>query len=237
MANESVFGINEMAELAISARKAGWLPGEFGALANQHGHLSDMHDVLVGHAEIRHIEHFIDGSAPAEEVLELSQGLHTPPAELFVHRHDQLGELRLERRGQLLFINGKRVGFHVLGLSPEMYMTSSQLAERLAQTAKGKIVLNRNFAEFLCKNPYLIPQRWWGCTFFFPGTVYREKHDFEPGDSWDTIPQEMRNEYVPAFEYHGPRSLFCSEVNLVRTGGDQEGSVMSILGPVLPVLE
>lgn len=229
------FGVTEMAELAISAKKAGWFPGEFGTLANNHQQLSDMHDVTVGFAEIRHVVHVIDGDVEPEEIPEFEYAYHMK-ASLYVHKHTKLGELRCERRGRDLWLNDRRVVLRV-ARNPhgEDFKTADELSKWLSEVRGDGVALNHNVAKFLLNNQALYPPSWNSRTLYFPGTVYRARwlrRGVEVG--WEWLPEEFKCEFVPILtngtNWNGGLQTWFDHVR-------GSTNIWRELPPALPVIE
>jgi len=89
-----------------------------------------------------------------------------------IERHIKSGKVRLERRGDTLYVDGKKV---ILHLVKQQTRNGVILGHELCkELEKGKLVLlSANLLDYLLEHPELIPDTWKGKAVFFWGTVYR----------------------------------------------------------------
>ena len=83
--------------------------------------------------------------------------------------HRKGGMVKLERRGDDLYVNGKKIELF-LAEGQKDGIKGRQLRSMLAE----KLVLNANILDYLLKNPKLIPESWKDKYVFFWGDVYRD---------------------------------------------------------------
>ena len=116
-------------------------------------------------AEIKAIEHAVDFSADP-----------FMPDGWSVEEHQKGKVAKLERKGDDLYLDGKKIEFWLSSEQKRGVITGNILRAKL----KGKPVLNANLLDHLLKNPHLIPEAWKkdenGNTryIFFWGTIYRD---------------------------------------------------------------
>lgn len=188
-ADDGKFSVNEMAELSISAGKAGFLPGEFGALANNHRLLRDLRDVLDGHAEITRKTYLLDANLDplSTDYGELLNYPATDPQNQVcgvreVHHNAQLGMLEFARFGGDLFINGRKVRLdRYRSHSVPKKMSGPDLREWITHRRRDEVSLNASVCQFLVEHPKLVPKSWEGWTLLFPGTTFK---NVEPGATY-----------------------------------------------------
>lgn len=125
-----------------------------------------------------------------------------------VEKHTKFDDLKLTNVGGALFLNGKKIAFH---LSPNQMGDKSFNGEKLLTELAKEPVLNANVLDYLYAHPYLIPDSWKVDdqgrmrSIFFWGTVYRDYdgnlfvrylcwHDgrwgwggYWLGDDWDVL--------------------------------------------------
>lgn len=128
--------------------------------------LGRVRNVQLGLAEIKPIEHAIDlGADPF-----LPDGWS-------VEEHQKGSVAKLERRGDDLYLDGKKIEFW---LSKPQKKGNSIMGNELRKELAKMPVLNANVLDHLLKHPQLIPETWKqdadGNTryIFFWGTVYRD---------------------------------------------------------------
>lgn len=90
-----------------------------------------------------------------------------------VERHIKGGKVRLERRGDTLYVDGKKVILHLVKQQTRNGVIQGH--ELRKELDNGKLVLlNANLLDYLLEHPELIPDAWKGKAVFFWGTVYRD---------------------------------------------------------------
>jgi len=130
--------------------------------------LGRVRGVQMGLYEIKAIEHAID--LGADPFL---------PNDWKVEEHQKGKVAKLERRGDDLYLNGKKIEFWLSQEQKRDVITGNTLRAKL----KNKSVLNANVEDYLLKNPHLIPEAWKkdenGNTryIFFWGTIYSSADD------------------------------------------------------------
>ncbi|MCR4274484.1 MAG: hypothetical protein NUW02_00315 [Candidatus Campbellbacteria bacterium] len=97
MATASEISVGVSHELAITATKVGFEPKDFATLAHSEDKMAGILGVLRGTHEVKPIDHVIDLGSPAK--------LPFDGAVLEVHRGE--GVVKLERRGDDLYLDGK----------------------------------------------------------------------------------------------------------------------------------
>jgi hypothetical protein len=109
--------------------------------------------------------------------------------------HKKMGkDVPLERRGDDLYLNGKKIVFRLSEQQKGGYIKGEELRKEL----QDKVVLNANVLDYLLAHPDLIPESWKkderGNTRFiyFWGTIYRDssgslyvRYLCWDGDCWD----------------------------------------------------
>ena len=89
-----------------------------------------------------------------------------------IERHIKGGQVRLERRGDTLYVDGKKVVLHLVKRQTRNGVIQGH--ELRKELENGKLVLlNANLLDYLLKHPELIPDAWKGKVVFFWGTIYR----------------------------------------------------------------
>ena len=81
-----------------------------------------------------------------------------------------MGQLKLEKRGDDLFLNGKKL---VLHLSKRQQNGKVIEGYELRKELTKATILNACVLDYLLKHPELIPDSWKGKFIFFWGTIYR----------------------------------------------------------------
>lgn len=85
-----------------------------------------------------------------------------------VDEHRKGKVAKLERKGDDLYLDGKKIEFWLSREQKHGVITGTTLRAKL----KDKPVLNANVLDYLLKNPHLIPNSWQGKWVFFWGTIY-----------------------------------------------------------------
>ena len=122
----------------------------------------DMVKVLRGSVVVQAIEHVVD--CDVDPYIPSGWSLKDEGAE-----HRKGGMVKLERRGDDLYVNGKKIELF-LAEGQKDGIKGHQLRSMLAE----KLVLNANILDYLLKNPKLIPESWKDKYVFFWGDVYRD---------------------------------------------------------------
>lgn len=184
MSNEFTMTTGQAHEVAQAFGRNGWSNEQVKKLS-EGDFLKQVLDALLGRAEIKPIEHTADlGADPY-----LPDGWK-------VEEHKKGTVAKLERKGNDLYLDGKKIEFWLSSEQKRSVITGNILRAKL----KGKPVLNANLLEHLLKNPHLIPETWKkdenGDTryIFFWGTVYRDtvgslcvRYLYWRGDEWRWI--------------------------------------------------
>lgn len=146
--------------------------------------LANVRNVQLGHAEIKPIEHAIDlGTDPF-----LPDGWK-------VEEHRKGKVAKLERKGDDLYLDGKKIDFY---LSKPQKKRNVIVGDELRKDLAKQPVLNANVLDYLLKNPHLIPEMWKKDEkenthyIFFWGTIYRSsdgrlcvRYLYWVGDWWN----------------------------------------------------
>ncbi len=89
-----------------------------------------------------------------------------------IERHIKGGQVRLERRGDTLYVDGKKVILQLVKRQTRNGVIQGH--ELRKELENGKLVLlNANLLDYLLEHPELIPDAWKGKVVFFWGTIYR----------------------------------------------------------------
>jgi hypothetical protein len=89
-----------------------------------------------------------------------------------IERHIKGGKVRLERRGDNLYVDGKKIVLHLVKRQTGNGVVQGY--ELRKELENGKLVLlNANILDYLLDHPEMIPDSWKGKAIFFWGTVYR----------------------------------------------------------------
>lgn len=181
MSNEFTMTTGQAHEVAQAFNRNGWNNEQVKKLS-EGDFLKQVLDALLGRAEIKPIEHAVDfGADPF-----LPDGWS-------VEEHQKGKVAKLEREGDDLYLDGKKIEFWLSSEQKRGVITGNILRAKL----KGKSVLNANLLDHLLKNPHLIPEAWKknenGNTryIFFWGTIYRRADGdlyvrclYWDGDGW-----------------------------------------------------
>lgn len=164
MSNEFTMTTGQAHEVAQAFGRNGWNNEQVKKLS-EGDFLKQVLDALLGRAEIKAIEHAVDFSA--DPFLPDGWG---------VEEHQKGKVAKLERKGDDLYLDGKKIEFWLSSEQKRGVITGNILRAKL----KGKPVLNANLLDHLLKNSHLIPEAWKkeenGNTryIFFWGTIYRD---------------------------------------------------------------
>lgn len=165
MSDKSVMSARQSAELDHALERNGCTASDV-KLLSQGTILAEVKKVLNGYAEIKLIEHVLNGDADP-----------FVPNGWGVEVHTKNGQMKLERRGAHLYLNGKKI---VLFASERQQGGKRVCGHELREELSGKKVLNANVLDYLLAHPELIPEAWKEKTngnttyIFFWGTVYRD---------------------------------------------------------------
>jgi len=89
-----------------------------------------------------------------------------------IERHIKGGKVRLERRGDTLYVDGKKVILHLVKQQTgDRVIRGYELRKELDNSKL--VLLNANLLDYLLERPELIPDAWKGKMVFFWGTVHR----------------------------------------------------------------
>ena len=181
MSNEFTMTTGQAHEVAQAFGRSGWNNEQVKQLS-EGDFLKQVLDALLGRAEIKAIEHAVDFSADP-----------FMPDGWSVEEHQKGKVAKLERKGDDLYLDGKKIEFWLSSEQKRGVITGNILRAKL----KGKPVLNANLLDHLLKNPHLIPEAWKkdenGNTryIFFWGTIYRGaggylyvRYLYWDGDRW-----------------------------------------------------
>ncbi|MEK7115066.1 MAG: hypothetical protein AAB847_01780 [Patescibacteria group bacterium] len=157
--------VGQANELKLAFRRTGWLNNEEVKLLCEGDLLGQVRQVLLGYATIVPLDHVVD--CDADPLIPQGWSLKGEGAE-----HRKGGMVKLERRGEDLYANGKKIElFLVEGQKGSNNIGGHKLRKKLV----SKPVLNANVLDYLLKpeNQHLIPESWKGKYVFFWGDVYR----------------------------------------------------------------
>jgi len=150
MSDKFQMTVGQAHELDMAFDRNGWSAVEVKRLS-EGDVLTAVRNVILGHAEIRPIEHVIDCDADPFT----SSGWK-------VEEH---------KKGGLFKWDPKQVQLHLSsGQQNGKYIEGNKLRKELAD----KPVLNANVLDYLLAHPHLIPEEWKGKYVFFWGTIYRD---------------------------------------------------------------
>ena len=159
MSNEFVLGVGPAEKLQTACRRndCGIELIEWLCASNN---LKRVMDIQLGRSEIKSIEHTIDLSADPF----LPDGWK-------VEEHQKGKVVKLERRGDDLYLDGKRIDLYLSKEQKGGCIGGNDLRKKLAKVP----ILNANVDDYLLKpeNQHLIPDSWKGKYIFFWGTIYR----------------------------------------------------------------
>ena len=167
--SELMLDVGQANELKMAFRREGpWTNEEIKMLCERKGFLTSIHEVLLGRAEIKQMEHLVDlESAPFI------------PEDWKVESHTKGGKVQF---------NPNMVDLY---LSDEQKKGSIQCND-LRKKLETKNPYNANLLDFYLAHPELIPESWKGKYVFFWGTIYRNaggflyvRYLYWDGDRWD----------------------------------------------------
>ena len=139
-----------LAHKVISAGElVGFTPAQWNALAENPTLFDAIHDVVLGHAEIKPIEHLID--CDADPFI---------PSDWSVDEH--------QKGGQIQFDSSKIE----LWLAKDQQKSKSMEGNKLRKELQSRKVLNANVLDYLLAHPELIPESWKDKYVYFWGTIY-----------------------------------------------------------------
>jgi hypothetical protein len=151
----SNYSIGAMNQLSDALESAGFTPDDVTKL-KQFGNLKGIKDILLGHAEIKAVEHLIDCDADP-----------FVPNGWRVEKHRKGGQIIFDLTKIELYLSKNQQNGKVINGS------------KLRKELENKPILNANILDYLLANPHLIPENWKkdenGNTryIFFWGTIYR----------------------------------------------------------------
>jgi hypothetical protein len=158
MTTLSNISIGVMHELAITARKAGWEPKDFGDLAKNKEHLSRILPFVRGFSELGSSEHIIDRDD--EPFI---------PRFSVLHQHIKTGKVKWDPANIKLFHSTCKPDKNARPLR------DCAILDQVRQEMTRKPVCNANVLDYLLRNPILIPESWKEYAVFFFGTSYLSK--------------------------------------------------------------
>lgn len=145
----SDYSIGAMNQLADALESAGFTPDDVTKL-KQFGNLKGIRNILLGHAEIKTVEHLIDCDADP-----------FVPSGWRVEEHRKGGQIKFDLAKIELYLSKNQQNGKVIN------------GNKLRKELEDKPVLNANALDYLLKHPELIPEEWKGKYIFFWGTIYR----------------------------------------------------------------
>jgi hypothetical protein len=158
--SDLMLDVGQANELKLAFRKANYTNDDIKRLC-EGSVLADVRNVLLGHAEVKLVEHVIDLDADP-----------FVPNNWKVEKHQQGGSFKWDP---------KQVQFY---LSEPQRKEKSIEGNKLRKELEGKPVFNANLLDYLLAHPHLIPEDWKqdekGRTryIFFWGTIYRHSDDY-----------------------------------------------------------
>ncbi len=152
--SDLMLDVDQAGELKAAFRRGNWTNAEIKRLS-EGDVLTSVRRVLLGHAEIRQVEHVID--CDVNPMIPDGWSIKGDGAE-----HQKGGQFKWDPAQVNLFLsdkqkNGKRI-----------------VGNDLRKELEGKPVLNACVLDYLLAHPHLIPDDWKGKAVFFWGTVYRD---------------------------------------------------------------
>lgn len=160
----STLSIGLLNQLGDALEAAGYTPKDITKLRSS-GKLGEIKNVLKGNAEITLVTHTIDGDA---DPFMLSGWT--------VEAHQKTGAMKIERRGDDLYINDKKIELY---LSKRQVGNKTIVGHKLREEVSKKEILNANVLDYLLAHLELIPKHWKKDEngniryIFFWGTIYR----------------------------------------------------------------
>lgn len=164
MTDRFIMSCRQAAEFDFALERNGWTPDDVKWLSGGDT-LAHILRVRRGTHEIKAIEHTLD----------LATTPQLPFTEAAVIEHKGTDVVRLERRGDDLYLDGKKVELHLSPGQKKGRIGGYDLRKYL----ETKPVLNAAVLDYLLAHPELIPESWKrdeeGNTryIFFWGTIYR----------------------------------------------------------------
>lgn len=153
--SDLMLDVDQAGELKAAFRRGNWTNAEI-KKACEGVFLTNVRQVLLGHAEIKQVLHVIDCDADP-----------FVPNDWKVEEHKKCGQFVWDpTKVELYLSEGQKGGKNIEGFS-------------LRNELENKQVWNANLLDYLLKNPHLIPEEWKGdergisYSIFFWGTVYR----------------------------------------------------------------
>ena len=164
MNNELMLDVGQANEFKLACRREGVTNEDIKVICERKGFLTQVRQVMLGLAEIKPVEHTVD--LGADPFL---------PASWKVEEHQKGKVAKLERKGDGLYLEGKKIEFYLPKKQERGCIEDNDLRKELAKMP----VLNANVLDYLLKNTRLIPEEWkkdekgnTPCIFFW-GTIYR----------------------------------------------------------------
>lgn len=145
----SNYSIGAMNQLADALESAGFIPDDVTKL-KQFGNLRGIKDILLGHAEIKIVEHLIDCDADP-----------FVPNGWKVEEHRKGGQIKFDLAKIELYLSKNQQNGKIIG------------GNKLRKELEDKPVLNANVLDYLLEHLELIPEEWKDKYIFFWGTISR----------------------------------------------------------------
>lgn len=150
MANASEVSVGVSHELAITGTKVGFEPKDFATLAHSEDKMSAILGVIRGTHQITLIDHVIDLSSPARLPFNVAT-----VATLEVHRGE--GIVKLERRGDDLYLDGKKINIFLSKKQKGGSIGGHDLRKELEKRGDN---VSAKVLDYLVDHPELWPESW-----------------------------------------------------------------------------
>ena len=148
--SELMLDVGQANEVKMAFRREGpWTNEEIKMLCERKGFLAQVHEVLLGRAEIKQVEYLVDLDAKPYI-----------PDGWKVEEHIKGGQFKYDSAKVVLYRADEQKKGTIQG-------------NKLRKKLESKNPFNANLLDFLLKNTHLIPDSWKGKFIFFWGTVYR----------------------------------------------------------------
>lgn len=150
----SIMTSRQAAELDHAFERNGFTP-ELVKKLSEGNTLRLVREVLLGRAEIKHVEHFVN----------FDRDSFVPQGYTIVE-HKGSGQFKYDSTKVKLYLSEKQKNGKTIN------------GDSLCRELKDLPVVNANLLDFLLKeeNQYLIPDEWKGKVIFFWGTIYKNVH-------------------------------------------------------------
>ncbi len=156
MSEQLMLDVGQANELKLAFRKANYTNDDIKRLC-EGSVLADVRNVLLGHAEVKTLEHLIDLNADP-----------FVPGGWSVEQHQQGGPFKWDPKAVEFYLSEPQ--------RKEKFIEGNKLRREL----ENKPVLNANVLDYLLAHPCLIPEEWKKDEkgrlryIFFWGTIYRD---------------------------------------------------------------